>query len=72
MESDSQYVTEAHLMMDPQHQPPRWADRLLEWYCRPELLEDLQGDLREYFNRNIKSVGKRRARLIYVIDVFKL
>lgn len=58
-------------MMDPQHQPPRWADRLLEWYCRPELLEDLQGDLREYFNRNVKSLGPRRARLIYVIDVFK-
>lgn len=51
--------------------PPRWAERFLSWYCRPELLEDLQGDLNEYFYRNVKSAGARRARFIYVIDVFK-
>lgn len=51
--------------------PPRWAERILEWYCRPEILEDLQGDLNEYFDRNLKSKGKRRARLIYIIDVLK-
>lgn len=51
--------------------PPRWADRFLEWYCRPELLEDLQGDLREYFGRNLSAHGRRRARLIYIIDVIK-
>ena len=34
--------------------PPRWATRLLSWYCKPELLEDLQGDLNEYFERNTK------------------
>ncbi|HLZ16473.1 MAG TPA: permease prefix domain 2-containing transporter, partial [Cyclobacteriaceae bacterium] len=51
--------------------PPRWAAQLLEWYCRPELLEDLQGDLNEYFERNIKSKSVRHAKLIYVIDVFK-
>ncbi|MFZ6009055.1 MAG: permease prefix domain 2-containing transporter, partial [Bacteroidota bacterium] len=28
--------------------PPKWAERFLTWYCRPELLEDLQGDLNEY------------------------
>ncbi|NOT75926.1 MAG: FtsX-like permease family protein [Cyclobacteriaceae bacterium] len=51
--------------------PPRWATRLLSWYCRPELLEDLEGDLNEYFNRNVKEKSLRRARLIYIIDVFK-
>ncbi|MEO7992271.1 MAG: permease prefix domain 2-containing transporter, partial [Chryseolinea sp.] len=51
--------------------PPKWADQLLCWYCRPDLLEDLQGDLNEYFERNIKSKGARRARLIYIIDVLK-
>jgi putative ABC transport system permease protein len=35
------------------------------------LLEDLQGDLNEYFDRNIKKKGARRARWIYVVDVFK-
>lgn len=51
--------------------PPRWAERFLEWYCKPELLEDLQGDLNEYFERNVSSKGKLRARLIYLIDVVK-
>ena len=51
--------------------PPRWADKLLEWYCRPELLEDLQGDLYEYFEKNIQNKGARRARIIYGLDVIK-
>lgn len=51
--------------------PPAWAERLLSWYCRSELVEDLQGDLNEYFLRNLKSRGVRKARLIYIIDVFK-
>jgi putative ABC transport system permease protein len=51
--------------------PPRWAERFLTWYCRPELLEDLQGDLLEYFERNKKQFGIRRAKLRYVADVIK-
>jgi putative ABC transport system permease protein len=51
--------------------PPTWATKLLTWYCKPELLEDLQGDLNEYFERNIKSEGARKAKLIYILDVFK-
>jgi hypothetical protein len=51
--------------------PPRWAQRLLEWYCRPELLEDLQGDLNEYFERHCQTKGTRKAKLIYVSDVIK-
>ncbi len=43
----------------------------MEWYCRPELLEDLQGDLNEYFDRNVKSKGSTRAKLIYILDVLK-
>lgn len=51
--------------------PPRWATRLLQWYCKPELLEDLEGDLHEYFERNVKIKGARTARWIYLIDVLK-
>ncbi|SDM17236.1 FtsX-like permease family protein [Catalinimonas alkaloidigena] len=51
--------------------PPRWAQRFLAWYCRPELLEDLQGDLNEYFDRHLRQYGPRRARWIYVLDVLK-
>ncbi len=51
--------------------PPKWAERFLCWYCKPELLEDLQGDLNEYFERNAKARGIRKAKLIYVLDVLK-
>ena len=52
-------------------EPPRWAQRLLRWYCRPDLLEDLQGDLNEYFERNLKAKGLKQARLIYCLDALK-
>jgi putative ABC transport system permease protein len=51
--------------------PPKWATRLLTWYCQPALLEDLEGDLYEYFLRNVERKGLRKAKLIYIIDVFK-
>jgi len=51
--------------------PPAWATKLLEWYCKPELLEDLHGDLNEYFDRHVKEKGVRKARLVYIIDVLK-
>ncbi|WP_232825986.1 ABC transporter permease [Chitinophaga alhagiae] len=54
-----------------QHHPPSWAQRFVEWYCKPGLVEDLTGDLHECFERNLQSVGPRRAKLIYIIDAFK-
>ncbi|MEX1239716.1 MAG: ABC transporter permease [Cyclobacteriaceae bacterium] len=45
--------------------------RFVEWYCKPQLAEDLIGDLNEYFERNVESIGPRRAKVIYVIDAFK-
>jgi ABC-type antimicrobial peptide transport system permease subunit len=54
-----------------QHHPPAWAQRFVEWYCKPELAEDLIGDLNEYFERNVRSIGSRRAKLIYMLDVIK-
>ncbi|MEM9895607.1 MAG: FtsX-like permease family protein [Bacteroidota bacterium] len=50
--------------------PPRWLDWILELYCRPESLEDLQGDLHEYYARNLKR-GRIVANLIFFLDVLK-
>ncbi|MEQ8474467.1 MAG: FtsX-like permease family protein [Marinoscillum sp.] len=50
--------------------PPKWLSRILQWYCRPEILEDLQGDLFEYYQRNLNR-GKRMADLIYLVDIIK-
>ena len=55
----------------PKQSPPNWAQQFLTWYCKPDLLEDLQGDLNEYFERNLKSHGNKKAKLIYIIDTFK-
>jgi putative ABC transport system permease protein len=54
-----------------QPQPPTWARKFLAWYCRPELLEDLEGDLNEYFFRNAEKKGALQAKLIYIVDVIK-
>lgn len=54
-----------------QHHPPSWAQRFIEWYCKPGLVEDLIGDLNECFDRNVTAVGPRRAKGIYIIDAFK-
>ncbi|GAB2577667.1 ABC transporter permease [Spirosoma areae] len=64
--------TPQNTRLQPQRaKPPRWAQRLLRWYCRPDLLEDLQGDLNEYFERNLTTKGARQARLIYCLDALK-
>jgi putative ABC transport system permease protein len=51
--------------------PPKWATWFLHLYCRPGLLEDLEGDLNEIFQRNLQTRGASMARLIYAIDVLK-
>ncbi|GAB3525094.1 permease prefix domain 2-containing transporter [Emticicia fontis] len=49
--------------------PPRWADKLLEWFCAPHLLEEVQGDLYEKFEKNMRLFGGPIARREYVIGV---
>lgn len=53
------------------NQPPKWANRFLEWYCRHDLLEDLQGDLYEHFDRNLTSKSLKSAKITYWLDVIK-
>lgn len=54
--------------------PPRWADRFLQWYCRPDLLEEIQGDAYEiYFRSAPKSQAKANAQFIWnVFRFFRL
>ena len=51
--------------------PPRWATRLLQWYCDDSLLEEVEGDLYELFHRRVGSHGLRQARLFYAWDVVR-
>jgi putative ABC transport system permease protein len=55
--------------MKPRIEPPRFADRFLEWFCAPHLLEDVQGDLHEEFEYQVKCIGERRAKWFYWWEV---
>ncbi len=50
--------------------PPRWADRLLEWFLSPDLKEDVQGDLHEFYHKRVKQVSTRQANKEYWRAVF--
>lgn len=55
------------------HQPesasPRWANRLLERFCRPELLEEVRGDLEEVYRKRLTRMRPVWARLLYGLEV---
>lgn len=52
-----------------QNHPPRWAERLLEFFCAPHLLEEVQGDLQERFERQVALFGVKIARRQYALNV---
>ena len=52
-------------------EPPLWADRFLEWYCKTELLEEIQGDIHELFLRRVGESGLSNARRKYFWDVLR-
>lgn len=57
--------------MNP-HLPPKWANKLLEWFCRKDLLEIIQGDLFEIHEKRITKKGKAYANALYLRDVLSL
>lgn len=54
------------------HQPPKWLDRLFEWYCHPEQIEVLRGDLYELYQERMENGSKTRADLLFLINVLDL
>jgi putative ABC transport system permease protein len=49
--------------------PPRWATRLLQWYCAPHVSEEIQGDLEEEFDYQVEKFGIKKARQDYIYNV---
>ena len=60
-------------MAPPQHQLPNGPMRALRWFCDPELIEDVEGDLTELFNaRAERDTDWARRSLIWdVIMLFR-
>ena len=52
----------------PSH-PPRLPDRFLQWFCSEEVLETLQGDLYELYEKRREKRGKLLADMCYYFDV---
>lgn len=53
------------------NRPPKWADNFLEWYCAPQLIEEIQGDLHEAYYRRFLQNGAFFANLYFILDVVR-
>ncbi len=49
------------------HQPPRWINRILDWYCREEYANEIRGDLMELYDRWLQK-GRFQANVKYVLN----
>lgn len=52
--------------------PPKWPSHFLRWFCRPELLEDIEGDLIERYQIRITRDGVSKANHYFLKQVFLL
>lgn len=52
-------------------EPPKWAVRFLQWYCKPQFLEEIEGDIYELFDRRVETEGLKSARRKFGWDVFR-
>ena len=50
-------------------EPPKWIDKFLEWYCSPRYIDEVQGDLHEWFSKRVEENGLRQAKYYYFLDV---
>ena len=51
--------------------PPKWITGFLRWFCHPDLIEDVEGDLAELFTERLQ-ISRRRAKWGYLLDVLLL
>jgi putative ABC transport system permease protein len=51
--------------------PPKFAIRFLRWFCPPELIEGIEGDLLEQFDVDLSADGAPRARRRFVLNMIK-
>lgn len=49
--------------------PPKWALRFLRWFCRTDLVDAVEGDLVELFERRVERLGVIRARMLFIFNV---
>ncbi|HHP7240789.1 MAG TPA: ABC transporter permease [Cyclobacteriaceae bacterium] len=52
------------------HNPPRWALNFLRWYCKEDYLDEIEGDLFEFYYIRCKQ-SKKNADLFFIWNVFR-
>lgn len=57
--------------MNKEH-PPKWANRLFEWYADPRLHEPILGDMEEQFKMDLSAHGLRKAKWKYIRHIIWL
>jgi putative ABC transport system permease protein len=51
--------------------PPQWAIRFFQWFCNDHLSEAVLGDLLQLYDRRLRSVGKRKANLLFIWNIIQ-
>jgi putative ABC transport system permease protein len=54
------------------NKPPKLPLRFFRWYCHPQLLDHIEGDLMEVYQQRVNKLGKRKADVKFIIDVLLL
>ncbi|MEM6634113.1 MAG: permease prefix domain 2-containing transporter, partial [Bacteroidota bacterium] len=52
--------------------PPQWLLRFFRWFCHPECVEDIEGDLLERFDLIVESHGEKKARRKFAWETLRL
>ncbi|MEO0553823.1 MAG: ABC transporter permease [Bacteroidota bacterium] len=56
----------------PQILPPRWPLKFLRFFIKKKYLEEIEGDMEERFQDNLKTFSVKKARRLYAWDTLKL
>jgi putative ABC transport system permease protein len=56
---------------DGSYGPPVWALKFLHWYCNEQLIEEIEGDLFELFDRKVTEGKVYRARWLFWWNVLR-
>jgi putative ABC transport system permease protein len=59
-------------MSNQKIQPPKRSLHFFRWFCRPEITEDIEGDLFEKFHRNAEEKGIKKAKRTFTWQVILL
>ena len=52
--------------------PPKLFLKFLRWYCHPDLIRPIEGDLMELYEERVKELGKKKADRKFIKDVILL